>query len=120
MLQTLDQMVASKADTMSRRTWTQIDHYFENRAEHGFSASSVTKIKTAVNGLLKSKGVSPENAPLDLDWFDRMFPTDGWDPTTMPFGEKTYQDYRYRARPLIEEMLGLAEEKKWVRSLVDE
>lgn len=120
MLKTLDQMTLAKATPASHRTWAAISTFLGDKVATGTSKSSAAKIRSAVNGLLKAKGVMAENAPLGLEWFDRMFPVNGWDPTTMPFEQATYQDYRNRVRPLLEEMLGVSEEKKCMRAAVDE
>tara|TARA_R110002124_G_scaffold213625_1_gene379704 strand:- start:4014 stop:4559 length:546 start_codon:yes stop_codon:yes gene_type:complete len=119
MLQTLDQMTLSKAKPVPHQTWAAIPEFLDGKVAAGASKSSVAKTKSAVNGLLKSKGMTAENALVKLEWFDRMFPVDGWDPATMSFEQTTYQDYRNRARPVLEEMVGVAEEKKIIRAAID-
>jgi hypothetical protein len=120
MLQTLDQMTIARTTPMLSRTWAAIPDFLANRMAVGASKSSIAKTKSAVNGLLKAKGITPKNAPVNLGWLDKTFPVDGWDPTTMSFEQTTYQDYRNRVRPLLEEMLGVAEEKKIFRAMEDE
>ena len=120
MLQTLDQMALASAAPVTPRTWAAIPEYLKEKVAGGGSKSSAAKTKSAASGLLKTKCVTAENAPLNLEWFDRMFPADGWDPATMLCKKATYEDRRHRVRPLIEEMLGVADEKKAVRAAVDE
>ncbi|MDW3118008.1 hypothetical protein [Roseovarius sp.] len=119
MLQTLDQMALAKATPAPHRTWAAIPEFLDGKVAAGASKSSAAKIRSAVNGLLKAKGITAENAPMKLEWFDRMFPVDGWDPTIMPFEQATYQDYRNRVRPLLEEMLGVRQENRVIRAVVD-
>ena len=121
MLQTLNQMAIAiaKAVPVPHRTWAAIPEFLDGRVTAGASKSSVAKIRSATNGLLKAKGITAGNALVNLEWFDRMFPVDGWDPTVMSFEQATYQDYRNRVRPTLEEMLGVSEEKKYIRAAVD-
>lgn len=120
MLQTLDQMTITQTTSLPPRTWAAIPDFLANKVTTGASKSSVAKTRSAVNGLLKAKGITPENAPLNLGWFDKLFPVEGWDPTTMSFEQTTYQDYRNRVRPLLDEMLGVAEAKKIFRATEDD
>ncbi|MBY6157464.1 hypothetical protein [Pseudooceanicola nitratireducens] len=120
MFQTIDQMTEGKATPVIPRTWAAISDFLREKVSAGASKSSATKTKSAVNGLLKAKGMIADNAPLNLAWFDQVFPANAWDPTTMPFEQKTYQDYRNRVRPLLEEMLGVVEEKKALRAVIDD
>jgi hypothetical protein len=121
MLQTLDQMFSPPPPIAApRRTWAAIPDFLKAEIAAGVSRNSCAKARSACNGLLRTQGLIPENAPLDLDWFDRTFPPNGWDPTTMPFEQGTYDDYRHRARPLIERMTGADIEKKALRGLEDD
>jgi hypothetical protein len=121
MLQTLDTMFASATPVASRtRTWVGIPAFVDAEVEAGASRSSATKVKSAARGLLKAKGITAENAPLDLDWFDRIFPVDDWDPATMSLEQRTYADYRNRVRPVIERMIGAHLVKRALRSQADD
>ncbi len=121
MLQTLDSMFASAMPVAPRtRTWLGIPAFVNAEVEAGGSRSSATKIKSAANGLLRAVGLTPENAPLDLDWFDRTFPVDGWDPASMSLEQATYADYRNRVRPVIERMTGAHLVKKALRDRADD
>lgn len=120
MLQTLDQMF-SPAPTIvpaADRTWAAIPGFLKAEVAAGASSSARTKTCTAVNGLLKARKLTAENACVNLEWFDRTFPLDGWDPT-MPFEHGTWVDYIYRVRPVIERMTGAAVEEKALRNLDD-
>jgi hypothetical protein len=121
MLQPLDIMFDSATPVAPpTRTWASIPRFLDAEVQAGHSRSSRTKIRSAVNTLLKVVGTSPENAPIDLAWFDRTFPEKGWDPTTMDIEKGTYNDYRNRVRPLIERMIGASAVKKALRSVEDD
>ncbi|WP_295046786.1 hypothetical protein [uncultured Paracoccus sp.] len=120
MLQTLSQMTFARATPVAPRTWAAIPDYLKGKIAAGASKSSAAKIKSAVNGLLKVKGMTAENALLTLKWFDEKFPADGWNPATMSFDQVTYQDYRHRVRPVIVEILSVGGAKKALPITVDE
>lgn len=106
MLQTLDTIVATAMPVaLPPRTWVSIPGFLETEVDGGRSLSSCTKIRSAANTLLRIVGTSPENAPLDLAWFDQHFALDGWDPAIMDIEQQTYADYRNRVRPVIERMI---------------
>lgn len=120
MLHTLDQMFSSAQIVVpAGRTWVAIPGFLKAEVMAGAPSSSRKKARSAVNGLLKARKLSPENAPINLDWFDRTFPLDGWD-TTMPFQPDTWLDYIYRVRPILERMTGADLEKKALRNLKDD
>lgn len=104
MLQTLDKMIEAQSAPASVPTWTAIPAFLDAEVAAGGSKSSRTKIQSAVTALLKARSLRAENAFVSLDWFDREFPRDGWDPIDMPLQQSTYRDYRIRVRRLIERM----------------
>lgn len=105
MLVPLDDMITpTPMAPTSNRTWAAIPGFLAAEIAAGESRSGRKRIETAATTLLSSIGVSPENAPLDLDWFDRRFPVGGWDPTLISVSQPTYEDYRNRVRPVIERM----------------
>lgn len=119
MLQPLDQMNFVPTVRTVPKTWAAIPAYLDAKIAAGTSRSSITKLRSAVNGLLKAVAMTPENARINLDWFDRVFPLDGWDSSSMSIEQATYRDYRNRVRRLLEEMLGVADEKKALRAVKD-
>ena len=84
--------------------WAAIPGFLDAEIAAGKSRSVRTRIKSAATTLLDSIGVAPENAPLDVSWFDKHFPVGGWDPTQISVSQPTYQDYRNRVRPVIARM----------------
>jgi hypothetical protein len=119
MLKTLEQTFAKSAPP-TPRNWSAIAGFLDAKVSAGGSKASAAKVKSAANGLLKAKGMTAEHARLDTKWFDRMFPVDGWDPAIMEFEQHTYQDYRNRVRPVLEEMLGTTDQKKNLREKIDD
>jgi len=100
-------------------TWTAIPEFLEAEIAAGASASSRKKARTAVNGLLRARKLTAENAYINLDWFDRTFPLlTGWDPL-MDIEPGTGVDYVYRVRPVIERMTGADVAKRELRAAVD-
>jgi len=118
-LQTLDQIVAEQPKRPIGRTWAAIPGFLEQEVDAGASQASATKLRSAVNGLLRARYLTQENAFVDLAWFDKTFPLGGWDPVDMPFEQGTYNDYRNRVRPLLERMSGGTQVRVEKRSIVD-
>ena len=122
LLQPLEQMFSSPpaAVAVSNRTWAAIPAYLDAEIAAGEATSSRKKAKTAVNGLLGARKLTADNAYINLDWFDKVFPLDGWD-HSMPLKDGTWQDYIYRVYvPLIERITGADVEKKTLRALEDD
>ena len=120
MLHSLEKMDFTRAKPVQRRrSWTEIPTFLKAEVDAGASASSARKTTSAVNGLLRAKNLTADNARLDLDWYDKTFPLDGWDPVDAPFEQKTYKDYRNRVRPLLERMIGVADVSHVLRKTQD-
>ena len=65
LLQPLEQMFSSPpaAVAVSNRTWAAIPAYLDAEMAAGEATSSRKKAKTAVNGLLRARKLTAENAP---------------------------------------------------------
>ena len=120
MLQTLDQMFTPAPPVVATgRTWADIPAFLEAEVAAGAPSSSRKRARRAAKALLRARRLSPENAPIRLDWFDRTFPPDGWD-HSMSFEHGTWRDYLYRVRPVLERMTGADVEKKAMRDVRDD
>lgn len=125
MLLPLDEMFTAArapvaaAAPLGNLTWMAIPEFLKAEIAAGEPESSRKKARTAVNGLLKARKLTAENAYINLDWFDRTFPVlTGWDPL-MDIEPGTWVDYVYRVRPIIERMTGADVAKQELRAAVD-
>ena len=116
MLQTLDDMFAARAAATPPRDWTTIPGFL--KAQTSGPARLPAKTRCALNGLLRAKKISVENTELNLDWFDKSFPLEGYE-IRMRIKEATYHDYRHRARAVIVRMLGGDATKAALRTTKD-
>ena len=114
MFQTVDEITDPQItglcpqDRASSAKMSKIMGYLDAELNAGGSISSLGRTKTAVLTLLRCKGLSSDEAPLSLSWFDETFPYDGWNPVTMPkISQKTYRDYRKRARSAVQRCIGM-------------
>jgi hypothetical protein len=106
LLQPLDQMFSPPVvAATTNRTWTATPALLKAEVDAGESSSARSKARTASSSLPKARKLTPENAFINLAWFDRTFPLDGWD-ESMPIQRETWVDNIYRVRPVIERMTG--------------
>ena len=120
LLQPLDQMFSPPVVAATTNlTWTAIPAFLKAEVAAGESSSARSKARTASGSLLRARKLTPENACINLDWFDRTFPLDGWD-ESMPIQRETWVDNIYRVRPVIERMTGASAATKELRARDDD
>lgn len=124
MLQSIAEIIAEAAEASAgptaRQTFQDVVARLDWEIQSGLPAASRNRTKTALVSLLKTRGKTPEGEALDLTWFDREFPLDGWNPVTMrSLSQASYLDYRKRARAAIERTIGVAQQRQAFRKQVD-
>lgn len=97
MLRTIHQLVTLQDAPDTGRDWREIISSCGQNPEERTAAQK--KLSGSVSLLLRIAGLAPEQAHLNLDWFDRRFPRSPKFP--LPVKLKTYKDARHRVRPAI-------------------
>lgn len=101
-------------------TMNRVIEMLEEEIQEGHPASSRRRAQCALRSLLCARKLTPDTVELKIQNFDRLFPRSGWNSVNMPtITQKTYLDYRKRARAAVEKALGISQQKKVLRERVD-
>jgi|TARA_R110000850_G_scaffold277075_1_gene422151 hypothetical protein len=102
MLKQIHQLVDLQDATSTMRDWNEIVASCGDDPKDRNAGQK--KLRSAIGLLLRIAELAPENAPLDLAWFDATFPRRPKFP--LPVKLKTYADARHRVRPMVRRLTG--------------